>query len=255
VIGAVLKETPTIVTPAGVAGLTFLDEARAINQQVRELECQGVRTIVATIHQGTAQSASYATPTEPGAVLGGSIANIVSQLDDQVDLVISGHSHAFTNALVKNASGHEILVTQAFAASTAYGDIDLLLDRASGDVLDKSARIVTTYGDQAPGDTRDAQVQALVDQAIERTAPLVNREVARFTADITRAQSAAGESALGNLIADAQRAALGTDFAFMNFGRYRQSGRPDRPRCLHQLRGKPATATSAPALGRITRRN
>lgn len=218
VIGAVLKETPTIVTPAGVAGLTFLDEATAINQQVRELERQGVRAIVVSIHQGAPQSPSYTTPTDPSAVLGGSIADIVSKLDDQVDLVISGHSHAFTNALVENASGHEILVTQAFAASTAYGDIELVLDRASGDVIEKSARIVTTYSDQAPGDTRDPEVQILVDQAIAATAPLVNREVARFSADITRVQSIAGESALGNLIADAQRAALGTDFAFMNPG-------------------------------------
>ncbi len=35
---------------------------------------------------------------------------------------------------------------------------------------------------------------------------------------MTRTQSSAGESALGNLIADAQRAALGTDFALMNPG-------------------------------------
>ncbi|HSL04818.1 MAG TPA: 5'-nucleotidase [Nitrospiraceae bacterium] len=34
-------------------------------------------------------------------------------------------------------------------------------------------------------------------------------------------ENPAGESALGNLIADAQRAALGTDFAFMNSGEIR----------------------------------
>lgn len=218
VIGAVLKETPTIVTPSGVAGLTFRDEATAINEQVEELKCKGVHTIIVTIHQGAPQSPVYTTPTDPSASVGGSIGGIVSRLDDEVDLVISGHSHAFTNALVKTASGHEILVTQAFAASTAYGDVELVLDRASGDVIEKSARIVTTYSDEAPGNVREPEVQSLVDQAILRTAPLVNQEVARFAADITRSQSAAGESQLGNLIADAQRAALGTDFAFMNPG-------------------------------------
>jgi 5'-nucleotidase len=35
---------------------------------------------------------------------------------------------------------------------------------------------------------------------------------------LNRSQSPAGESALGNLIADAQRAAMQTDFAFMNPG-------------------------------------
>jgi 5'-nucleotidase len=217
VIGAVLKETPTIVTPAGVAGLSFLDEVTSINEQVAELKCKDVHTIIVTIHQGASQP-SYTTPTDPAASVGSPISTIVSQLDDEIDVVVSGHAHAFTNALVKTASGHEILVTQAFSASTAYGDIELELDRASGDVLTKSARIVTTFSDVAPGDVRDPAVQAIVDQARALTAPLVNREVARFTADVTRTQNPAGESQLGNLIADAQRAALATDFAFMNPG-------------------------------------
>jgi 5'-nucleotidase len=217
VIGAVLKQTPTIVTPAGVAGLSFLDEATAINEQVAELKDRGVHAIIVTIHQGASQP-SYTTPTDPAAGVGAPISTIVSQLDDEVDVVVSGHAHAFTNALVKTASGHEILVTQAFSASTAYGDIELELDRASGDVLTKSARIVTTFSDVAPGSARDVAVQGIVDQATALTAPLVNRVVARFTADVTRTQNPAGESQLGDLIADAQRAAMGTDFAFMNPG-------------------------------------
>jgi 5'-nucleotidase len=223
VIGAVLKETPTIVTASGVAGLSFLDEVSAINEQVAELKAKDVHTIIVTIHQGSFQSPSYTTPTDPAASVGAPISTIVSQLDDEVDVVISGHSHSFTNALVKTASGHEILVTQAFSASTAYDDIELELERESGDVLTKSARIVTTYSDQAPGNVRDPAVQAIVDQASALTAPLVNRQIGRFTADITTAQNTAGESTLGDLIADAQRAAMATDFAFMNPGGIRQN--------------------------------
>ena len=40
--------------------------------------------------------------------------------------------------------------------------------------------------------------------------------VANITADILQTKNPAGESALGDLIADAQRAATGTDFAFVN---------------------------------------
>ena len=217
VIGAVLKETPTIVTPTGVAGLSFLDEITAINAQVKELKKRNVRTIVVTIHQGAFQ-ATYEGPTAPNTTLGAPIGPIVAGLDDEVDLVISGHSHTFSNALVATESGHQILVTQAFSASTAYDDIDLEIDVQSGDVLSKSASIVTTYSDVAPGNVRDAKVQELVTKAQELTAPLVNEVIGGVAADITRAQSTAGESALGNLIADAQRAAIGTDFAFMNPG-------------------------------------
>ena len=44
IIGEVLEATPTIVTPAGVAGLTFQDEADAANKVVKQLQQEGCRT-------------------------------------------------------------------------------------------------------------------------------------------------------------------------------------------------------------------
>lgn len=219
VIGAVLKETPTIVTPSGVAGLEFRDEAEAINAEVERLHQQGVRAIVVALHQGTRQNPSSADPT-PAApvVLDGAIGEIVRRLDDEVDLVVSGHAHSFTNALVENDNGTPILVTQAFSASTAYGDIDLAIDPRSRDIVQKSARILTTWADEGPGLSPDPEVAALVAAAADTVAPLVERVIGTAAADITRTESAAGESALGNLIADAQRAAMGTEIALMNPG-------------------------------------
>lgn len=108
-----------------------------------------------------------------------------SALDDAVDVVISGHSHAFTNALVPNQNGVDILVTQAFSNGTAYAEIDLELDPQSADVVSKAARIVTTFSDQAPGSERDAEVQALVDAARAFVAPLVSRTIASVAGDNT----------------------------------------------------------------------
>lgn len=217
-IGAVLKDTPTIVTPTGVAGLRFLDEADAINHYIPELKRRGVRAIVVLIHQGLYQK-SYDGPTREGdPALSGAIIDIVKRLDDEVDIVVSGHSHTFTNALVPNHNGKSILLTQAFSKSTAYADIDVAIDPRSHDIVEKSARIVTTYADVPPGDHPDARVAALVAKAKARVAPLVERVIGTAAAAITRDTSAAGESALGNLIADAQRQAMGTDFAFMNPG-------------------------------------
>ena len=219
VIGAVLKETPTIVTPSGVTGLEFRDEAEAINAEVERLRRQGIRAIVVSIHQGTRQSSSSADPTPATPVLlDGAIGEIVRRLDDEVDLVVSGHAHGFTNALVENANGAPILVTQAFSASTAYGDIDLAIDPRSRDIVQKSARILTTWADAGPGLSPDPEVAALVQDAADTVAPLVERVIGTASSAITRAQNAAGESALGNLIADAQRAAMGTEIALMNPG-------------------------------------
>jgi 5'-nucleotidase len=217
-IGAVLKETPTIVTPTGVAGLKFIDEADAINASVQQLKRQGVKTIVVALHQGTSQT-SYTGPTDPDvAAPTGPIAAIVKRLDSEVDVVISGHSHGFTNALVPNARGKEILLTQAFSASTAYGDIDLSISRNSDDVVEKSAAIVTTWGDEGPGLLPDVQVAELVAKADESVGPRVNRVVGTVTSALTRSENDAGESSLGNLIADAQRVQTDAQFAFMNPG-------------------------------------
>ena len=100
-IGAVLKETPTIVTPTGVAGLQLPRRGRRHQRAVAELQPQGVRAIVVTIHQGGTQT-SYNGPTQamPPALNGPAIADIVRRLDDEVDVVVSGHAHAFTNALL-----------------------------------------------------------------------------------------------------------------------------------------------------------
>jgi 5'-nucleotidase len=216
-IGAVLKETPTIVTPTGVAGLSFLDEAEAINRYIPTLRKLGVRSIVVLIHQGGSQTI-YEGSTQPGGVISGPIADIVSRLDDEVDVVVSGHAHSFTNGLLPARGGKEILVTQAFSAGTAYADIDLQIDPATRDVVAKSAAIVTTYADEGPGLVPDPTVAQLVADAEAKVAPLVNEVIGAALTDIVRTQNAAGESALGNLIADAQRVAMGTDFAFMNPG-------------------------------------
>jgi 5'-nucleotidase len=88
----VLKETPTIVTPSGVDGLSFVDEADAINRAVAQLTAQGVRSIVVTIHQGIRQT-TYTGPTNPDVQgLSGPIVDIVKRLNDEVDVVISGHA-------------------------------------------------------------------------------------------------------------------------------------------------------------------
>ncbi|MBC8648689.1 bifunctional metallophosphatase/5'-nucleotidase [Pseudomonas sp. MTM4] len=218
VIGAVLKETPSIVSPSGVAGLRFIDEADAINQSVAELRRHGVRAIVVALHQG-GQQTSYDGPTNPEAdTVTDPVVDIIERLDDEVDVVISGHSHGFTNALVPNASGKPILVTQAFSAGTAYADIELVVSRRSRDIVEKSAAVITTWADQGAGLSPDPEVAALVAEADARVERLVARLVGVTQGDITRTETPAGESALGNLIADAQRVATDAQISFMNPG-------------------------------------
>lgn len=219
-IGAVLKGTPSIVSPGGISMLEFTGEADAINKQVRILKRQGIHAFVVLLHQGAYQT-SYNGLTDPGSSApysAGDLLAILNDLDDDVDLVITGHSHGFTNALVNNANGKTFLVTQAWSAGTAYADILLGIDLKKKDVVGKSAAIYTTWADAGPGLTPDSKAAALLARAEAKVAPIVNTVVGTAAGEITRTQNAAGESALGNLIADAQRATMGTDCAFMNPG-------------------------------------
>lgn len=220
-VGAVLEATPTIVTPSGVAGLKFLDEADAANSYVPELKAQGIKSIVLLIHQGGSQS-SYTTATNTAlsnsALNGADILDVVSRLDPEFDVVVSGHSHSFTNLLVTQPGGKKVLVTQAFSASTAYDDIDLTIDPVTKDVVTKTAKIVTTFADVAPGNTPDPAAVALATAAEAKVAPLTGQIVGFSAASYNRNQTTAGESELGDIIADAQNLAEGTQFAFMNPG-------------------------------------
>jgi 5'-nucleotidase len=58
-IGMTLKETGTLVSPAGVAGLRFADEAATANALVPYLKEQGAKAIVLLIHQGGAISGKF----------------------------------------------------------------------------------------------------------------------------------------------------------------------------------------------------
>jgi 5'-nucleotidase len=225
-IGAVLNETPSLLTPSGVAGLAFLNEADSINAYAKILKRFGIRSIVAVIHEGTSQT-GYEGPTDPmkPPPAGGSIIDIVKALDDEVDVVVNAHAHGFTNAFVEREYGAPVLLTQAWSAGTAYADIDIEIDRRTRDVVLRTARIVTTWADEGPGLTPDAEVAALVKTAEDAVAPLTNRVVGTASTDILKAQNGAGESALGNLVADSQRSARFPtpasepgDVAFMNPG-------------------------------------
>jgi len=166
-----------------------------------------------TIHQGLVP---VATPA--GWDWRGPLKGIIARLDPDIDVVISGHTHNYTLALLPNRAGKPVLVTQAYAYGVAYAQIDLEVDAARDEVVSKSAQIHATWADEGPGLTPDRRVAALTDNAEHEVAPRVARVIAHASAPITRALSAGGESPLGDLVADAQRSAMHSDIALMNPG-------------------------------------
>jgi 5'-nucleotidase len=218
-IGLTLEGTPSIVTPAGVAGLEFRDEIQTVNGLVADLtKKKNLHTFVVLIHEGGQQNAPFAAGFEDinrCDNFTGAIVDIVNGLNDEVDVVVSGHTHRPYVCTIDNR-----LVTSASSFGRVVTDIDLLIDSASRNVTSATAlnRIVTQ--DVAP----DAALTTLVNKYVTLSAPIANRVIGSITADITRTATPAGESALGDVIADSQLAATapsdfgGSVIAFMNPG-------------------------------------
>lgn len=202
IIGVTTTETPSIVVPDAVAPFKFGDLSDAVNKQVSILHKLGVHTIVVLAHAGGFQ--------DPGKDPAGEILTETAQMDPDVDLVVAGHTHSFLNTRVNNA-----LVVQAYRYGTAFDKVTLTVDRRTRDVTASTADVVTTYD---AGVTPVPDIAALVQSFKDRIAPVASREVATSAALATRDQNAAGESQLGDLIADAQAHETGAQIGLMNPG-------------------------------------
>jgi len=205
-IGMTLKETPTIVTPTGVAGLAFKDEAATVNALIPKLRARGVEAVVVLIHQGgtipVTQSASTINNCD-GGLDGSPIKTIVNQLDDEVDLVISGHTHQAYNCQIANKAGRLISVTSANSQGRVLTDIDVAINTVNGEVSSvRAENIVVDRSNTAI--TPNASIKTIVDNYKALSTPIANRVIGSISAAITRTATAAGESALGDVIADAQ---------------------------------------------------
>jgi 5'-nucleotidase len=208
-IGLTLKDTPTIVVPTGVAGLEFRDEAQTVNALVPELRRRGVEAIVVLIHEGGIPSGDY--DECPG--ISGPIVEIVKRFDKAVDVVVSGHTHRAYNCRIDGR-----LVTSGDKYGTVLSEIDIVLDPASGDVREAKARNNIVRTATYAKDAAQSQLIALWEQL---AAPLAKRVVGRVGAPLTRDENPAGETAVGQLVADAQLAATtdaGAQIALMNPG-------------------------------------
>jgi len=213
-IGLTLKATPSIVFAAGVAGLRFRDEAETVNELVPQLQRQGIEAIVLLIHEGGLPAGDYNEC--PG--LSGPIVDIVKKLDRAVDVVISGHTHRAYNCRVDGR-----LVTSGDKYGTVLTQIDLRLDPATGDVLSAVADNVIVRPERYPKDVAQTRLIAAYEQL---AGPLGRRVVGPLAAALTREPDAAGQSAIGQVVADAQLAATtdaGAVIALMNPGGLRSA--------------------------------
>ncbi|ETK33022.1 bifunctional metallophosphatase/5'-nucleotidase [Microbispora sp. ATCC PTA-5024] len=229
-IGLVTQTTPSIVTAAGIKGLQFTEEVAAANKVSKLLAKEGVKAQVVLVHEGdniTPGQSPDACPVVPGA---GS--RIAANLDPQIDLVISGHSHQAYICKIKDPAGQDRYYTQGSSFGRVITQIDFQVDRKTHDVIRSS--VVADNHVVTRTVTPDPETAAYVQTWKDRVSTVANKPIGTITANIGRDASGVGESPLGDLIADAQLEATKTggnaEIALMNPGgvradlTYAQSG-------------------------------
>ncbi|MBI5534061.1 MAG: 5'-nucleotidase C-terminal domain-containing protein [Deltaproteobacteria bacterium] len=209
-VGVTTRDTPTYTSLSNVEGLEFRDEAAAVNALVPEIRSRGVEAIVVLMHEGgkVASGSDCKDPTGVGF-------EIARRLDPSVSVVITGHTH---EAYVCDMQGK--LVTSAASYGRLVTQIDLGVDEVNGKVVSKHAENIAVTRDVA----RDVALTTLLDRYRKVGAPIANRVIGRITGSLTRLGNQAGETYLGDVIADAQLAATsapdkgGAQIAFTNPG-------------------------------------
>jgi 2',3'-cyclic-nucleotide 2'-phosphodiesterase/3'-nucleotidase len=203
-IGAITMETPLIVMPTSIAGLEFRPAAPIINQIAAELRAQGVNMIVVLAHIG-------ALSQDTSGVITGEVADLAKNLVG-VNYIASGHSHIKLNSAVSN-----IPITQPYSSGSALGLANIRVDRLTGTNFDYTLAVNSTYN---LGVTPDPTIAAMVAGYNTQIAPIKNQQVGTITGPILRntPDRYTAESAVGDLITDAQAWKGGVSIAFTNPG-------------------------------------
>jgi len=236
VIGAVTQETPSLVSPAGIADLDFGDPVQAVNRVAAQLtdgdQSNGeADVLVASYHEGASAGTPEGATLEQEVGAGGAFASIVTNTSAKVSAIFTGHTHKeyAWDGPIPGQPGRTRPILQTGSYGANIGEITLTVDTGAAggpSVIAHTARNVprTTAADadlvaQFP---RVAEVKRIVDGALARAAVIGNQPVSSVTADITTAHFGSGagytgpgdtyaaptrddrskESTLGNLVAD-----------------------------------------------------
>ncbi|HXC59045.1 MAG TPA: bifunctional metallophosphatase/5'-nucleotidase [Steroidobacteraceae bacterium] len=240
-VGAVLHDTPSLVSGNMVAPLEFRDEADSINAAVRQIRAAGIEIIIVLIHEGGfVSSTRFDESGCPG--FRGPILSIVERLDPAVDVVVSGHTH---RTYICRHAGR--LVTSAGNEGRFLTDIDLTIDPLTRDVSSSEARQLPVINDTRPNPLVSQYPQSPLDEVLagrvtrwhRSVAPLAERRVGNLTGEWTRRPNAAGETGLGQLVVDAQLEATAApdrgaaQIAFVNNGGLRADLLPRNGQVTH----------------------
>jgi 5'-nucleotidase/UDP-sugar diphosphatase len=198
IIGVITEDAPVVINPKSIKGLRFDRPEAIVNKIAAELRKEGAKVVIVLAHIGGSQE-------ESGTIVG-PIAELVSKLRG-VDAVFGGHSHTIVSGTVNS-----IPVMISGSNGTRLGIMRLKVDACKGgsSLLEESVKPTFSEGVEP-----NKAVASMVESFQKKFAGDLDRVLAVAAEPITRGR---GESALGNLICDIMRGAVGAAVAYENSG-------------------------------------
>ncbi|KGN41515.1 bifunctional metallophosphatase/5'-nucleotidase [Knoellia aerolata] len=222
-IGMTLEATPTLVSPAGVSSVDFLDEVQTANAQAAQLKKQGVEAIVVLLHEGGYQSGNINACNG----ISSPIAQIAAQMTPEVDQIVTGHTHQAYICSLPDPAGNPRLVTSAHDYGRTVTETSLVIDRRTGEVVRDRSTAVNHLVKQ---ETKDGAITQIIDKWNTLAGPLKSQVVGTHTEDILgdSGGNRGIETPMADVVADAILAGTdganegGAQIAFMNVGGVRE---------------------------------
>ncbi|UQA96448.1 bifunctional metallophosphatase/5'-nucleotidase [Streptomyces halobius] len=177
-------------------GLRTLDELETANRCAAELTGRGVRAIVLSMHDGAVAGGDFTSGSNPS----GPAYDLALRVSPDIDAIVTGHWHRAFTMMLPDPDGNPRPFVEAGCYGQIVNEINLRLDPRTGSVV----RSLTTATNHP--NTRDVTphpgVRSITDYWAGYSARRARTPLAKQTASFTRRRNAAGESTMGDLVAD-----------------------------------------------------
>lgn len=215
-IGATIKDTPNLSSLNNFENIEFKNEIETINHYVPQIKKEGADIIIAMIHDGINQN-EYSGPTKENLKVEekSDFYKSLQLLDDNIEVVVTGHKHTFTNMYIEKPNAKKILITQAHSHGKAYANIDIFVNPIDKKIIKKEAQIIPTYSDECPIQISE-DVESLTKNVESFTGTMLLNHICNLEDDCLLFSNYSGESILASVITDSQRFELNSDIAITN---------------------------------------
>ncbi|MGP3691306.1 bifunctional metallophosphatase/5'-nucleotidase [Streptomyces sp. IBSNAI002] len=185
--------SPTAYLPA----VKTRDEIRTVNHLAAILKKRGINAIVLSMHDGAVAGADFNAGRNPS----GPAYELALHASPDIDVIVTGHWHTRFNMMLPDPNG----VPRPFVEAGCYGqlinEINLKLDPRTGKVV-RELTVSTNHPNTRTGIAPDPEMQQVVSYWNVQATARANSTIGRQSGSFLRARNAAGESTMGDLVAD-----------------------------------------------------